>query len=58
MVTVFAGVQDVPATLDKATTLGGRILQPATKVPGVTFGLFADPQGRVPSLSCFTWSAG
>jgi len=33
--------------LDKAVALGGTIVQPATKVPGVTFGLFADPQGHV-----------
>jgi hypothetical protein len=47
MVTVFAGVADVAAALDKAVALGGTIVQPATKVPGVTFGLFADPQGHV-----------
>ena len=27
--------------------LGGTIVQPATTAPGVTFGLFADPQGHV-----------
>lgn len=47
MVTVFAGVADVPAALEKAVALGATIVQPATKVPGVTFGLFADPQGHV-----------
>jgi predicted enzyme related to lactoylglutathione lyase len=47
MVTVFAGVQDVAATLERAVALGGRIVQPSTTVPGVTFGLFADPQGNV-----------
>ncbi len=47
MVTVFAGVADVPAALDKAVALGGTIVQPATRAPGVTFGLFADPQGHV-----------
>ncbi len=47
MVTVFAGVTDVKAALAKAAALGGTIVQPATKVPGVTFGLFADPQGQV-----------
>ena len=46
-VTFFAGVADVKAALDQAVALGGRIVQPATKVPGVTFGLFADPQGHV-----------
>ena len=47
MVTVFAGVADVQTALDKAVALGGTIVQPATKAPGVTFGLFADPQGQV-----------
>ena len=47
LVTVFAGVQDVKAALDKAVELGGTIVQPATTAPGVTFGLFADPQGHV-----------
>lgn len=47
MVTVFAGVADVQAALDKAVSLGGKVVQPATKAPGVTFGLFADPQGHV-----------
>ncbi len=47
LVTVFAGVADVQAALDKAVSLGGTVVQPATKAPGVTFGLFADPQGHV-----------
>jgi predicted enzyme related to lactoylglutathione lyase len=47
LVTVFVGVEDVDATLREAERLGGRILQPATQVPGVTFGLFADTQGHV-----------
>ena len=51
MVTVFARVADVQAALDKAVALGGTIVQPAQKVPGVTFGLFADPQGHVLGVS-------
>jgi predicted enzyme related to lactoylglutathione lyase len=47
LVTVFAGVADVTTALEKAVALGGTIVQAATKVPGVTFGLFADPQGQV-----------
>jgi uncharacterized protein len=47
LVTVFIGVQDVEATLKQAEHLGGRIVQPATHVPGVTFGLFADTGGHV-----------
>ena len=47
LVTFFVGVQDVAATLDAAVAQGGSIVQAATKVPGVTFGLLADPQGQV-----------
>lgn len=49
VVTVFAAVDDVPATLAEAERLGGKIVQPPFTVPGagVTFGLFADPHGQV-----------
>jgi uncharacterized protein len=47
LVTFYVGVADVAATLDAAVAKGGKIVQPATKVPGVRFGLFADPQGQV-----------
>jgi predicted enzyme related to lactoylglutathione lyase len=30
---------------------GGKVIQPATSVPGVTFGLLADPQGQVVGLA-------
>ena len=30
-----------------AEQLGGRTIQPPQEVPGVTFGVFADPQGHV-----------
>jgi predicted enzyme related to lactoylglutathione lyase len=43
----FVGVADVPEALRQAEKLGGRIVQPATSVPGVTFGVLADPQGQV-----------
>jgi predicted enzyme related to lactoylglutathione lyase len=42
----FIGVQDVAATLAQAEALGGNIVQPAQEVPGVSFGVFADPQGH------------
>jgi len=42
----FVGVEDVEATLARAEELGGTKVQPAQKVPGVTFGVFADPQGH------------
>jgi uncharacterized protein len=51
LVTFFVGVQDVAATLEAAVAQGGRIVQAATKVPGVTFGLLADPQGQVVGLA-------
>ena len=42
----FVGVEDVEATLARAEELGGTIVQPAQQVPGVTFGVFADPLGH------------
>jgi uncharacterized protein len=51
LVTFFVGVQDVAATLEAAVAQGGRIIQAATKVPGVTFGLLADPLGQVVGLA-------
>ena len=42
----FVGVEDVEATLKKAESLGGTIVQPAQQVPGTTFGVFADAQGH------------
>ena len=43
----FVGVEDVEATLARAEQLGGKTIQPAQNVPGVTFGVFADSQGHV-----------
>jgi uncharacterized protein len=51
LVTFFVGVEDVGATLDAAVAQGGRVVQPPTTVPGVTFGLVADPQGQVVGLA-------
>ena len=42
----FVGVEDVAATLRKAEELGGTIIQPEQKVPGTSFGVFADAQGH------------
>jgi uncharacterized protein len=47
LVTFFVGVQDVAATLAEAENLGGSVIQPATSVPGVTFGLLASPAGQI-----------
>jgi uncharacterized protein len=43
----FVGVEDVEATLRRAEELGGKTIQPAVQVPGVTFGALADAQGHV-----------
>lgn len=43
----FVGVEDVAAALQRAEELGGRIVQPAQEVPGVTFGVFSDTQGHL-----------
>ena len=43
----FVGVEDVEAVLAQAAELGGRVVQPAQSVPGVTFGVLADPQGHL-----------
>ena len=43
----FVGVEDVAETLAQAERLGGRIVQPAQTVPGVTFGVLADKQGHL-----------
>ena len=50
-VTFFVGVADVAATLATAQGLGATIVLPATSIPGVTFGLFADPEGQVIGVS-------
>ena len=42
----FVGVEDVAAALSQAEALGGSIVQPEQQVPGVSFGVFADPQGH------------
>lgn len=46
--TVYAGVEDVTKTLERAEALGGKITMPETKVAEETvIGQFADPQGNV-----------
>jgi predicted enzyme related to lactoylglutathione lyase len=47
LVTFFVGVEDVAATLARAEKLGGKVVQPATSVPGVTFGVLASPAGQM-----------
>ena len=46
--TFYVGVGDIQAALDRIERLGGRTVQPATRIPGgVAFALFADPEGHV-----------
>ena len=47
----FVGVEDVEATLRQAEELGGRTVQPAQSVPGVTFAVLADPQGHLVGIA-------
>jgi len=50
-VTFYVGVDDPKAALDQVERLGGKTVQPPTQVPGgVTFALFADPEGHVVGL--------
>jgi predicted enzyme related to lactoylglutathione lyase len=46
-VTIYVAVDDLDATLTKATALGGAPLLPPTPIPGVgEFALFQDPAGN------------
>ena len=42
----FVAVDDVAKTLQRAVDLGGKVIQAEQKVPGVSFGVFADAQGH------------
>ncbi|HEY9164797.1 MAG TPA: VOC family protein [Candidatus Kryptonia bacterium] len=47
-VTFYVQVEDAQAYLDKAVSLGGKVVFPLTEVPGmVTYAQFADPEGNV-----------
>jgi predicted enzyme related to lactoylglutathione lyase len=47
-VTFYAAVADPQASLDKAVSLGGKVVLPVTEIPNmVTLALFADPEGNV-----------
>jgi predicted enzyme related to lactoylglutathione lyase len=49
--TFYVGVDDVQTALDRVERLGGRTIQAPVKIPGgVTFALFADPEGHVVGL--------
>ena len=47
-VTIYAEVDDPQAILDKAVSLGGKVIMPVTTIPGtVTLAQFADPEGHM-----------
>ena len=48
---VYVEVDDLQAHLDKAVSLGGKVVTPVTTIPGmVTLARFADPMGNVVGL--------
>lgn len=50
-VTVYAMVDDLAATIEKAKKLGGKQIVPPTEVPGMGhFAWLADPEGNVVGL--------
>jgi predicted enzyme related to lactoylglutathione lyase len=50
-VTFYVGVDDLQGTLAQVERLGGKTVQPPTPIEdGVTFALFADPEGHVVGL--------
>ena len=51
LVTFFVGVTDIDATIAEAERLGGSVVQPPARVPGVAFALIADPAGQVVGLA-------
>jgi uncharacterized protein len=47
-VTVYVGVPDPQAALDRAVDLGGKVIMPVMEIPGaVTMAQFSDPDGNV-----------
>ena len=51
LVTFFVGVEDIEAAIATAVDLGGQVVQKPVSVPGVLFGLIADPQGHIVGLA-------
>ncbi|HWW87135.1 MAG TPA: VOC family protein [Vicinamibacterales bacterium] len=49
-VTFYVETPDITASLEKAKNLGGKVVMPRTKMPGVTLGIFEDPEGHVVGL--------
>jgi predicted enzyme related to lactoylglutathione lyase len=46
----YVQVDDVQAYLDKAASLGGKMLVPPVEIPTGTFAWFADPEGNTIGL--------
>jgi predicted enzyme related to lactoylglutathione lyase len=49
-VTVYVEVDDVPAYLGRAESLGGKTLVPPVEIPAGTFAWLADPDGNTIGL--------
>ena len=50
--TVYVEVEDIQASLDRASQLGGETVVPVTTIPGmVTFAQFRDPEGNIVGLA-------
>src|SRR5262245_14458261 len=45
-VTVYVEVDDIPAYLARAESMGGKTLVPPMEIPAGTFAWFADPDGN------------
>ena len=47
-VTIYVGVDDLQAALDKAESLGGKTVAPPMEIPGVvSLAFFSDPEGNI-----------
>jgi hypothetical protein len=46
----YVEVEDVQAYLDKAVSLGGKMVVPPVKIPAGTFAWFSDPDGNTIGL--------
>jgi len=52
VVTFYVETNDIKASLAKAESLGGKVVQEPMDIPdGPTIALFADPQGNVIGLA-------
>ena len=49
--TIYVSVPDLQATLDKAVSMGGKVVMPPMDIPGVvSLAQFSDPDGNVIGL--------